>query len=67
MQHTRVFLSYLRKEALGALAVYRWLREQAFDVFIDFEGLRTGSFESDGCSQDRVTAGTGSRSRLGSR
>lgn len=45
MNATRVFLSYRRKDSTGAEAVYRWLREQGFDVFMDVQSLGSGSFE----------------------
>ena len=45
MNATRVFLSYRRKDSTSAEAVYRWLREQGFDVFMDVHGLGSGSFE----------------------
>ncbi|MCL2452715.1 MAG: tetratricopeptide repeat protein, partial [Alphaproteobacteria bacterium] len=41
-----VFISYRRTNIYGALAVYKDLTQHGFDVFIDYQGIASGSFES---------------------
>ena len=41
-----VFISYRRFDGAWALNIYQWLTQRGYDVFIDFEGIGSGSFES---------------------
>ncbi len=41
-----VFVSYRRTNAPWALLVYKALRSEGYDVFIDYEGIASGAFES---------------------
>ncbi len=40
-----VFISYRRTNYWTALAVYKNLTIQGFDVFIDYQSIRSGDFE----------------------
>ena len=41
-----VFISYRRQDGAWALNVYQWLTQHGFDVFIDYSGIGSGSFEA---------------------
>ena len=41
-----VFISYRRRDELSAVAVFGDLTHHGFDVFIDFDGIASGSFET---------------------
>jgi predicted RNA-binding Zn-ribbon protein involved in translation (DUF1610 family) len=41
-----VFISYRRTDASWALNIYQWLTQRGYDVFIDYEGIASGSFEA---------------------
>lgn len=41
-----VFISYRRADASWALNIYQWLTQRGYDVFIDYEGIASGSFEA---------------------
>ena len=40
-----VFISYRRKDSYEALAVYQFLTDQGYDVFLDYESIPSGDFE----------------------
>ncbi|MGE5374601.1 MAG: SUMF1/EgtB/PvdO family nonheme iron enzyme [Bacteroidota bacterium] len=40
-----VFISYRRKDSAWALAVYQYLTNQKYDVFLDYESIPSGDFE----------------------
>jgi hypothetical protein len=40
-----VFISYRRTNAAWALAVFQYLTQQGYDVFIDYNGIASGDFE----------------------
>lgn len=40
-----VFISYRRKDAYAALAVYQYLTSQHYDVFLDYTSIPSGDFE----------------------
>lgn len=40
-----VFISYRRKDISWALAVYRYLTSQKYDVFFGFSSIPSGAFE----------------------
>ena len=40
-----VFISYRRKDSAWALAVYQYLTNQKYDVFLDYESISSGDFE----------------------
>jgi len=41
-----VFVSYRRTTAPWALLIYKALRSEGYDVFIDYQGIASGAFES---------------------
>jgi hypothetical protein len=41
-----VFISYRRTNVFGALAVYKDLTHHGIDVFIDYQKIGSGAFES---------------------
>jgi hypothetical protein len=40
------FISYRRADGSWALNIYQWLTQRGYDVFIDYEGIGSGSFET---------------------
>ena len=40
-----VFISYRRKDKYAALAVYQYLTNNGYDVFLDYESIPSGDFE----------------------
>src|SRR5215471_7372152 len=41
-----VFISYRRTNGPWALAIFQDLKQNGYDVFYDYEGIRSGAFES---------------------